>query len=558
MNVLSMGRPFGTPGEPVRHFVSQRGHAVRSLSCEGDADFTFAPNDTAGVVLARVQRDWPVDLFVCWCPEVIPPPRNIEACPVRTAAVVSDWTVYYPQLEHNLLRYDVVATDALGAETLARIPGLTPYYFGPLYSHRTGVHRDLGLERDIDIAFAGNLNPAVHMRRGRLLDRVAALSDRYRVVIASDLDDNGYTQLLNRTRIAFNCSLRQEMNLRCFEAVACGALLFLEEENREVCDHLSPGAEVVLYNDDTLVPLIDQYLADREITTAMAKRAQEKAPQLAGEARLDDWIEHLAAAPPSGRPFLDLPPEDRALADVLQHPDATPDWTTLPDTPALTLARGLHALTYLETCAAGTRRDVLREALNALQTVATAHPDAIVPWLNLAFVVRQTNTPDAARRFLEFALEANDTRFGGLLAGTRRDSYYAQWREALARGTANKALLHASAAWQLAVVAETRGDWRGVADWASRSSVLAPEIAAAHTLHGIALLHLNDPAAAAEVLTASLPLPSLDSDHRVALVKALRASGREKEAHTVAEDSLAVFRAWPAATHAAARFEELI
>ena len=111
-----MGRPFGTPGEPVRHFVSRRGHSVRSLSCDGDADYAFAQVETAEAILERVQRDWPVDLLVCWCPEVVPPPRNLEACPVRTAAVVSDWTVYYPQLEHNLLRYDVVATDALGAE----------------------------------------------------------------------------------------------------------------------------------------------------------------------------------------------------------------------------------------------------------------------------------------------------------------------------------------------------------------------------------------------------------------------------------------------------------
>lgn len=558
MNVLSMGRPFGTPGEPVAHFNSQRGHDIRTLAEDAAADFTFSPNETAEAVLARVDEIWPVDLFICWCPEVAPPPRNMEACPVRTAAVVSDWTVHFPQLEHNLLRYDVVATDALGAAALARVPGLTPHYFGPLYSHRTGVHGDLGLTRDIDIAFAGNLNHAVHARRGRLLDKVAALSDRYHVVIASELDDQRYTELLSRTRIAFNHTLRQEMNLRCFEAIACGALLFVEEDNREIREYLTPGVDVVLYNDDTLVPLLEQHLADSDASAVMAQRAGAKAPTLAGEARLDDWIDALAAAPGSGRTFNGLSPETRALADVLQHPNADFAWDTLPQSPALSLAHGLQMLSKMAFMEADERRATLPVVLRALQDVATECSDAVVPWLNLAFVLRLAHRPDGEERFLDLARQATKARFGGLLVGGRQDPFYNHWREALARGTASPGILHATVLCRQAALALDRSDWDVAEALTTESLKHVQDIGLPYRLRAQALTALGRHDEAVATLERGLPLTALESDHRADLILAYRAVGREADARALAQQSAAIFRAWWGADHAVRRFEELL
>jgi hypothetical protein len=87
----------------------------------------------------------------------------------------------------------------------------------------------------------------MHIQRGRMLGIVASLSDRYHVVIASELPVDEYTALLSRSRIAFNYCLRGEMNLRCFEALACGAALFVEEDNREAHAFLEDREHAVFY-----------------------------------------------------------------------------------------------------------------------------------------------------------------------------------------------------------------------------------------------------------------------------------------------------------------------
>jgi hypothetical protein len=118
MHILAMGLPIWGNRAHIDRYHSQRGHEIRFLAIEGDADYFFTATETATDVVERVGKEWPVDAFVCFCPELFPPPMAIENCPVTTVATVSDWNVYFPQVEYNLSRYDLVLSDALGAHTL--------------------------------------------------------------------------------------------------------------------------------------------------------------------------------------------------------------------------------------------------------------------------------------------------------------------------------------------------------------------------------------------------------------------------------------------------------
>lgn len=562
MNILSMGRPFGTPGEPITHFQSERGHEIRTLAIDGPADYRYSAADLAPEILARINLEWPVDLWLCWCPEVMPPPWHIEHADVRTVAIVSDWTVYFPQLEHNLSRFDLVVTDALGAESM-RIPNVAPRYFGPIYSHRTGVHRNLDLDRDIDIAFAGNLNHAVHARRGSLLEKVAALSDRYKVVIASELDDDAYTELLNRSRIVFNAGLRREMNLRCFETLACGALLFIEEENREVRDLLNVERECVLYREENLVPLLEHYLDHPHELNHRAEHGHARAESLAGESRLDELIESWAAAAGQFRSFQDLPPQERALADAMFYASA-PDQghrdeahitlqraaVNYPDDVEIQTAHAVSALEALATLEESERKAGLPKVLEQLKYCAEGCPDAAPVWMNLAKVARSAGATEAERRFLELALEAEDTTCGEQLVGDRNDPYYARWREALAFGNARVSLLHAAASVRLAALAAVRGEKDLARELAAQSEDLSPGIAAPYRV----VASVSDAEFAAEALEEGLRFTALDADHRLALIESLVACGRERDAEKVARESYDIFSAWTAATVATGHF----
>src|SRR5205807_266996 len=89
------------------------------------------------------------------------------------------------------------------------------------------------IPRDIDVLFAGNLHPAVQCQRLAWLGRLARLRPRWNIVVTTGLSRLAYRDQLRRSKIAFNYSARSECNMRAFETVASGALLFQEACNRE-------------------------------------------------------------------------------------------------------------------------------------------------------------------------------------------------------------------------------------------------------------------------------------------------------------------------------------
>src|SRR5262249_48031761 len=71
-----------------------------------------------------------------------------------------------------------------------------------------------------------------------------------------------------------NRSVRRECNLRVFETAAAGALLFVEEENREVGCYFRDRQECVRYSDENLETLLDYYLTHEDERRTLARAGQ--------------------------------------------------------------------------------------------------------------------------------------------------------------------------------------------------------------------------------------------------------------------------------------------
>jgi len=575
MNVVWLGLPFG---EDV--YAARGGrHEIRTLSVDEDTDYRFAPDETAADVVARIGKEWPVDLFVCWCPELRPPPHAVEQCPVRTVAAVSDWNIYYPQLEYNLARYDVVLTDRLGSQCL-ELPGAVPQYVTPLYSQRSAVHRNMDLDRDIDVLFVGNLNHAIHGERGRCLERIAALSDQYAVAICGGIYDEDYARLLNRARIVFNHSVRREMNLRCFEALACGALLFVEEDNLEVGDWLRDREEVVLFRAENLIPLLCHYLDRPDEADRIARQGHARAAELAAESRLDALFEWAAGQPRGqgaaapclrNRGFATFSEETRAFADVMQYssslaPSQRAQVTGLlaemrgrfPNRPEFLAASGCAALEGLDSLSTEERKPATREVLGWFQQACSQAPESAVMWLNLAHVSRLADAPEAEAACLERALEAPDAGYGGLLIGKPTDPYYAQWRRALALRELRVEILWAAAATRLAALHLDREAFDTARAFAQRGLGWFPDNAMPYRIWAVAESRLGQPELAADILERALPTTIFDEAYRTDLVRALIAAGRRDRAREVAEESRRLFSCCWACEHIVREFDQML
>lgn len=569
MHVLWLGTHLWPKGYDLSPFLAPRGHELRTLTISEESDFHFDARETATQVIERISREWPVDVLLCWLPELLPPPLEVEHCPIPTVAVFSDWNIYFPQLEHNMARYDRVFCDKLGAEKL-QLRGVKPQHFFSFYSQNSRVHRKVDIEKDIDIVFAGSLNHAIHADRARCLEKVAALSDRYRVRICSGYDEEAYTRLLNRARIVFNHAVRAEMNMRCFETLACGSLLFLEESNIEVRDYLQDRREVVLYRPDNLTELLVHYLEHEEEAHAIAARGHAKSEGLALERRLPDFFDALTGLKPGERAYHAFRNEEKCYADIMQYSSSLDAAQQVlvgeaidhalahsPDSPAfLSMAAQNRTkdLAYLE---GEDRKAAVKRILVHLQRACEIVPDDVVPWLNLAMICARGSAPEVAPRFYERAAVAQTCELGALLMGSVTDPFYVECRRALATGEQRPEMLKAAAATRLAEMLVEGGDPAGAIEWADRAVAWWPDIAPPYRAKSMAQVKLGNVAGAAETLEASLPLTAFDTEHRAALIEAWRGLGQTAKARTLASETARLFDACEGWEALAARFRAI-
>jgi Glycosyl transferases group 1 len=267
-----------------------------------DVEFDPSTGDWAELE-RRLPAGFRPDFVLVFWPDQEPLPANLHRCPVPVVGIVSDYNLSLAYLAGLWPFFDVLLCDRSGVGLFRKLPFADVRWFCQ-YTFKRPFHRvwpDTG-PRDVDIAFAGNMHPRIQQDRRPWMQRLRRLESRgVKVVVQSGLAGIPYGQLLARTRIGFNRSLRGEMNLRAFEVPACGALLFMERENLEVRDFLTPGEEVVLYGDDDFEELVLEHLRDEPRRARMAAAGHRRIQQHSMRHRLDELCRLLSVRGP-GRP----------------------------------------------------------------------------------------------------------------------------------------------------------------------------------------------------------------------------------------------------------------
>lgn len=465
MNILSHGVPFCCDWTPLGLYHGT--HVIGRLGIQTESDFKYDPAAIdAPMLFNAIGKSFNPDLAIFWTPEMYPPPHGIEHVGCKTAAIVSDWNVHYATLSHNLARYDVVLCDKPGAEILNR-HGIQPQYAMPMYSQISTAHRPLGFDRDIDVLFLGNLNPAAHPARTQILARIAEWQTDAKVVIGSGFDIHEYGTLLNRARIVVNHSIRGELNLRVFETIACGALPMIERSNREVNQYFRDGEDIVIYDPDTIIDTLEHFLAHPDDLDRIAAKAHARAPEWAGENRMDALIDYCIEAPSSGRSFKDFDAETRAVHDWRMvagardpafYPCERAAMDTLaqlmPDSP---VAAHAQALAIISPHAPANDRAMHDAAAKAYEAHRRDRNDAIFA-LNAATLFRAAGKQSMEDRCLRAVLDATGIEGAPYLIGSFDWPTTVRWRRAYAEGRAEIAILHAEAHTRLATIAANNDD----------------------------------------------------------------------------------------------------
>ena len=281
------------------------------------------PGASWGELLDQCPNDWTPDVYIHWSPEYNALPWGWENAECLNVGVFGDWNLGGVVMQQTAPGFDIVFADKGGGQRLRNF-GHERVEYVPLWAYYPELHRTLpNAERDIDILMVGNFNHAVQWERSRWLARIARLSARYRVLVVTGVYGEEYVQLMNRAKIVFNRSIRGEINMRAYEACACGATLFYERENSEINVLYQDKKECILYGEDDLEELLAYYLApqntaEREQIALAGNRRVQTETYAHHFARMLDILEPYVAERKANpeqfhRPFTDLPEWERGL-----------------------------------------------------------------------------------------------------------------------------------------------------------------------------------------------------------------------------------------------------
>ncbi|MDP6507162.1 MAG: glycosyltransferase, partial [Planctomycetota bacterium] len=291
---------------------------------EGEGtDFQWAcEKETFQEILNRLPEGWEPDLVI-WLCHYNPIPEGIEHSPYPTVATVGDWNLLFTSFKDDLKRFDWIVTDKSGVEMLRR-GGFENVDYWPMFAHDVYNHRRMeNVERIYDVVMIGNFNHSIQRDRSHWLHRLAKLKNRFDIHLLCGIYGEDYTRLLNQAKIVFNRSIRGEMNMRAYEATACGALLFMEEDNLEINDFFKDRVECVLYNEDNLEELIEYYLTHDEERERIAEAGYQRVQQETQHHHFERLVEllqerNVLSNPGTKRSFLDLPEPQRLFRQARQ------------------------------------------------------------------------------------------------------------------------------------------------------------------------------------------------------------------------------------------------
>jgi tetratricopeptide (TPR) repeat protein len=255
------------------------GRAADEILCLGgpNSHLQYQPDNHAYSAIARQYRDgWKPDVYIHWSLEYNRVPEGLEEADCFLVGTVSDTFLGGRAVQAMGGAFDLLLTERSGIRGLQNI-GFPNVYESSFFGYDPALHRQQeGVERDLDIVLIGNFNHEVQGERSRWLARVARLSRHYRVCLTTNVWGEEYVRLMNRARIVFNRSVSGAINMRVYEAAACGACLFYERENLEIRDLFTDRQECVLYSEEDLEELLHHYLTHEEERQQIAQNAHQK------------------------------------------------------------------------------------------------------------------------------------------------------------------------------------------------------------------------------------------------------------------------------------------
>jgi len=166
----------------------------------------------------------------------------------------------YKKIRRQVGHYDIIfCAQKQGALRLCREAGIDVQWV-PLACDPS-IHKMLNLPKKYDIGFVGK--DAKKFARGRYLE---ILRGKYPDSYIGKADYRDMSRIYSASKVCFNLSISNDINMRIFEIMSCGCLLLTNRiRNNGFNELFQDGKHLITYkNDKELIELIDYYLGNSE------------------------------------------------------------------------------------------------------------------------------------------------------------------------------------------------------------------------------------------------------------------------------------------------------
>jgi len=226
--------------------------------------------------------------------------RNLSNVKAKTVLFWTDVTIKLPVFRHYAKCFDyllVPSESLVPIVTDATLKNIFVLHFAV----DPQVHKDYHLPRKIDVGFVGHLSTFYNPKRTFYLEYLAS---KIPLTVKTETYENEMSNFYSQCKIVFNLSVTPGINMRTFEALACGTLLVQNASCTDIPNHFINGQDLVLYRSPKeAVDLIRYYLAHPKERERIARAGQKKAlKNHIYQKRAEQFIKIIRKSPPQREP----------------------------------------------------------------------------------------------------------------------------------------------------------------------------------------------------------------------------------------------------------------
>lgn len=222
-------------------------------------------------VIADLPQQWTPDLYLWVETGLGKVPPDLEEHTIPKACYLIDTHINLEEHKRIARRFDYVflAQRAYVDDFLAA--GCQHVFWLPLACDPE-IHGQKVCEKLYDVGFVGTVGPA-HTRRKKLLDTI---DSRFKLQCDRKFMDE-MAELYSQSRIVFNNAIRNDLNMRVFEALCSGSLLVTDRISESGLGELFEDKKhLVIYEDELLSETIRYYLDHPQEREEIASAGREE------------------------------------------------------------------------------------------------------------------------------------------------------------------------------------------------------------------------------------------------------------------------------------------